>query len=225
MKIKMFMGGGGCAIQINVRTSKYSTLQLVGAEQEYVQQDRRILHRRAEVRDGPPRGVRVAAPSLGGGQSAADDEWLGLHAQASVGPVGLDGLHQHRLHDLDQQNSHLLEATGVQSGKESPSEQGIVEGGQSVRIVQQKRKQVFHRNSHAQQNFQPDGTCEAAALGTEGEGPTTAPGVIADLCQQRDAPEGHFGRRRYWARDARHVEDRFKTEGGQDTLSTAEEKI
>ena len=178
------------------------------------------------MRDGPPRGVRVAAPSLGGGQSAADDEWLGLHAQASVGPVGLDGLHQHRLHDLDQQNSHLLEATGVQSGKESPSEQGIVEGGQSVRIVQQKRKQVFHRNSNsnAQQNFQPDGICEAAALDTEAEGPAKATGVIADLCQQQDgALEGPSGFRAS-APDARHVENRFETEGGQDTLSAAEEK-
>ena len=73
-----------------------------GAEQENVEQNRRVPHRRAEVRDGPTRGVRVTPAARGCGQSAADDGWFWLYAEASVGPVGLDGLHQHRLHDLDQ---------------------------------------------------------------------------------------------------------------------------
>ena len=203
----------------------------LGAEQENVQQNRRILHRRAEVRDGPSGGVRNAATTNGGGQSAPDDKWLGSHAQASVGPVSLDGLHQHRLHDLNQPNSHLREAA-FQSETGSPREQGIVEGRTSVRVFEQKHKQVFHRNSHshahahAHQNFQPKGICEAAAPDTESEGPTTATGIIADLRQQQhpEASEGHFGCCRCRAPDARHVEDRLETEGGQDPLPAAEEE-
>ena len=149
----------------------------------------------------------------------------GCHPEASVEPVRLDRLHQHQLRDFDQQNPHFLEAT-VQSGKGSQSEQCIVECRQSVRTVQQRRKQVFHRNanSNAQQNFQPNGFREAASPGAEGEGPSKAAGFIADLCQQQDAPEGHNGHGPHCAPYARHIEDWLETERGQGSLSATEEK-
>ena len=178
------------------------------------------------MRDGPSGGVRATAATHGGGQGAADDGRLGgLRAEASVGPVRLDRLHQHQLRDLDQPNAHLLEAA-IQSRKGSQSEQCIVECGKSVRTVQQRRKQVFHRNaySNAQQNFQPIGIREAASPGAKGEGPSKEAEFIADLCQQQDASEGHDGHCPYCTPDARHIEDRVETEGGQGSLSATEEK-